>query len=161
MIFPAGNRTFGKSSIFFGAEPSKTQAVGAVVYVRSPDDIKRALAKARSEGRRVAVRGTKHSMGGQSMAADSVVIDMTKMTQMQFDSASGTIVCESGCTWADLVLYLNQFGMSPRTMQSYSTFSVGGTLAVNGHGITTDFSLSECALMVMMVLYNNLSHKVI
>lgn len=78
------------------------------------------------------------------MAADSVVIDMTKMTQMQFDSASGTIVCESGCTWADLILYLNQFGMSPRTMQSYSTFSVGGTLAVNGHGITTDFSLSEC-----------------
>ena len=85
------------------------------------------------------------------MAADSVVIDMTKMTQMQFDRDSGTIVCESGCTWADLILYLNQFGMSPRTMQSYSTFSVGGTLAVNGHGITTDFSLSECALMA---LYN-------
>ena len=153
--------TFGKVweiYDFFGGlwEPSqKTQAVGAVVYVRSPDDIRRALAKARSEGRRVAVRGTKHSMGGQSMAADSVVIDMTKMTQMQFDSASGTIVCESGCTWADLILYLTQFGMSPRTMQSYSTFSVGGTLAVNGHGITTDFSLSECALMVLY----NLSHR--
>ena len=121
-----------------------TTAVAGVIYVRSADDIKFALAKAKTAGRRVAVRGTKHSMGGQSMAEDSIVIDMTKMTKMHFDSTSQTIVCECGCTWADLILYLNQFGMSPRTMQSYSTFSVGGTLAVNGHGITTDFSLSEC-----------------
>lgn len=118
--------------------------VGGVIYVRTADDIKRALAKAKMEGRRVAVRGTKHSMGGQSMAHNSIVIDMTKMTEMHFDSASQSIVCQCGCTWADLIFYLNQFGMSPRTMQSYSTFSVGGTLSVNGHGITTDFSLSEC-----------------
>ena len=157
MIFPSWKPDIWGIPTFFlmilvvaGPSPQKrSQAVGAVCYVRSPDDIRRALAKARSEGRRVAVRGTKHSMGGQSMAADSVVIDMTKMTQMHFDSASSTIVCECGCTWADLILYLNQFGMSPRTMQSYSTFSVGGTLAVNGHGITTDFSLSECALMAL------------
>ena len=114
------------------------------MYVRSADDIKHSLAKARAEGRRVAVRGTKHSMGGQCMAEDSIVIDMTKMCRMHFDSEAETVVCECGCTWADLILFLNHFGMSPRTMQSYSTFSVGGTLAVNGHGITTDFSLSEC-----------------
>ena len=119
-------------------------AVGGIVYVRSADDIKHSLAKARAEGRRVAVRGTKHSMGGQCMAEDSIVIDMTKMCRMHFDSEAETVVCECGCTWADLILFLNHFGMSPRTMQSYSTFSVGGTLAVNGHGITTDFSLSEC-----------------
>ena len=118
--------------------------VSGVIYARSPEDIQRGLMKARAEGKRVAVRGTKHSMGGQSMAEDSIVIDMTKMTKMHYNKDSETVICECGCTWADLILYLNQFGMSPRTMQSYSTFSVGGTLAVNGHGITTDFSLAEC-----------------
>ena len=107
-------------------------AVGGIVYVRSADDIKHALARAREEGRRVAIRGTKHSMGGQCMAENSIVIDMTKMVRMNFDSDAETVSCECGCTWADLILYLNQFGMSPRTMQSYSTFSVGGTLAVTG-----------------------------
>ena len=45
--------------------------------------------------------------------------------------------------WADLIKHLNQYGFSPRTMQSYSTFSVGGSLAVNAHGITTDFCGAE------------------
>ena len=119
-------------------------AVSRVVYVRSDSDIKESLRKARAAGKRVAVRGTKHSMGGQSIAEDSFVIDMTKMKRMRFNRDSDTVVCECGCTWADLILYLNQFGMSPRTMQSYASFSIGGTLAVNGHGITTDFTLAEC-----------------
>ena len=120
-----------------------TTAVSRLVYVRCVPDIKDTLAKARAAGKRVAVRGTKHSMGGQSIAKDGIVIDMTKMKRMSFQAESQTVVCETGCTWADLILYLNDFGMSPRTMQSYSSFSVGGTLAVNAHGITTDFPLAE------------------
>ncbi|CAK9063882.1 unnamed protein product [Durusdinium trenchii] len=125
--------------------------VSRVVYVRTEDDIKRTLVKARADGKRVSVRGTKHSMGGQSIAEDGVVIDMTKMTRMRFDADSEAVVCECGCTWADLIVYLNQFGMSPRTMQSYSSFSVGGTLAVNGHGITTDFTLAECVESLRLI----------
>lgn len=39
------------------------------------------------------------------------------------------MTAETGAQWTDLIRYLNDFGLSPRTMQSYSSFSVGGTLA--------------------------------
>ena len=41
---------------------------------------------------------------------------------------------------------VNTHGKSPRTMQSYCSFSVGGTLAVNAHGITTDYCFAESVL---------------
>ena len=34
--------------------------------------------------------------------------------------------------------------MSPRTLQSYASFSVGGSVSVNAHGITNDYSMHEC-----------------
>jgi len=37
-------------------------------------------------------------------------------------------------------------------MQSYSSFSVGGTLSVNAHGITTDHCLAESVLSFRIVL---------
>jgi decaprenylphospho-beta-D-ribofuranose 2-oxidase len=36
-------------------------------------------------------------------------------------------------------------------MQSYSTFSVGGTVAVNAHGITSDHSLHESVVRFVIV----------
>ena len=37
-------------------------------------------------------------------------------------------------------------------MQSYSSFSVGGTLSVNAHGITTDHCLAESVLAFHFIL---------
>ena len=50
------------------------------------------------------------------------------------DVQDGTVTVGPGAHWAHLVRYLNTFGLSPMTMQSYCTFSVGGTCAVNAHG---------------------------
>ena len=76
------------------------------------------------------------------------------MTSMSFDSHAALVTCGPGCTWADLIRYLNRFGMSPRTMQSYSSFSVGGTIAVNGHGITTDDCLVESVTAFRLVKWD-------
>lgn len=54
--------------------------------------------------------------------------------------------CGPGCHWSDLIKVLNAHGKSPRTMQSYCSFSVGGTLAVNAHGITTDYCFAESVI---------------
>ncbi|CAE8659898.1 unnamed protein product [Polarella glacialis] len=128
--------------------------VERIFYVRSEADIKQVLAQARQEGRRISARGTKHSMGGQSIAPSGFIVDMTKLTSMRYDLELERVTCGTGCTWADLIQFLNPFGMSPRTMQSYSSFSVGGTISVNGHGITTDFCLAESVCHFRLVKWD-------
>ena len=50
------------------------------------------------------------------------------MLRQQLDMVPVTV--GPGAHWAHLVRYLNTFGLSPMTMQSYCSFSVGGTCAV-------------------------------
>lgn len=90
-------------------------------------------------------------MGGHTIAPDGHVIDMRHFTTMQYDPVSGLVTAGAGAQWSDLIYYLNQFGKSPRTMQSYATFSVGGTIGVNAHGITSDESLAESVVSFIMV----------
>jgi FAD/FMN-containing dehydrogenase len=40
------------------------------------------------------------------------------------------------------------------TRQSYSTFSVGGTISVNAHGITSDHCLAESVVHFTIILAN-------
>ncbi len=65
---------------------------------------------------------------------------------MQYEGEHTRVRCGPGCLWSDLIKLLNIHGKSPRTMQSYCSFSVGGTLAVNAHGITTDYCFAESVL---------------
>ena len=109
---------------------------GVVVQPRTLADVQAALALARATGRRVVMRGTKHSMGGQSLCDDAVALDMAFVNAVRYDAVSNTYRAGAGATWADVITVLNAHGRAPRTLQSYATFSVGGTLSVTGHGIT-------------------------
>ncbi len=40
----------------------------------------------------------------------------------------------SGAFWQDVIKYLNGYGKSVAVMQAFSSFSIGGSLSVNGHG---------------------------
>ncbi len=137
------------------AEPGKTmpivddvarmnaQQVDRLFCVRTVDDIKEVLKLARKHGKAVSMRGTRHSMGGHTIAARGYVIDLMRLNSWSFDPSAETVTTGPGAMWADLIVGLNEWGYSPRTMQSYSTFSVGGSLAVNAHGITTDHCMAE------------------
>jgi hypothetical protein len=118
-------------------------AVERIFCVRQESDITRVLQLARQHGMKVSVRGTRHSMGGHTVIKGGYVIDCMKLNSHSFDPVTGLLTTQPGAMWADLIKHLNQYGFSPRTMQSYSTFSVGGSLAVNAHGITTDFCGAE------------------
>lgn len=91
-------------------------------------------------------------MGGQSIAPDGIVLDMRHFNTLRLAPSRDSVVAGVGAQWTDLIRYLNDYGLSPRTMQSYSSFSVGGTLAVNAHGITTDYTLAESVLAFHIVL---------
>eukprot|EP00927_Polykrikos_kofoidii_P039712 TRINITY_DN34044_c0_g1_i1.p1 TRINITY_DN34044_c0_g1~~TRINITY_DN34044_c0_g1_i1.p1 ORF type:complete len:1636 (-),score=267.52 TRINITY_DN34044_c0_g1_i1:22-4929(-) len=126
---------------------------------RCKNDVKLVLAEARQNGFKVAMRGTHHSMGGQSIPGNSVtfggnagyVMEFNRMNHVSYDEATELVTCGPGATWADLIVHLNRFGKAPRTMQSYSSFSVGGTLSVNGHGITTDHCVSESVVSFTVI----------
>ena len=106
--------------------------VDRVFMPRSVDDVRDILALARSTGHRVSMRGTKHSMGGHTISPKGYVIDMAKLNRVvSVDVTRQLAVVQPGAQWSDLIYHLNQYGLSPRTMQSYSTFSVGGTVAVS------------------------------
>ena len=53
-----------------------------------------------------------------------------------------------------LIRQLNPYGYSPRTMQSSSTVSVGGSLAVNAHGITTDHCGAESVICFTLIKWD-------
>ena len=130
------------------------QRVERIFRVRTVDDVKAVLRLARQHGRPVSMRGTRHSMGGHTIAADGYVIDLMLLNRWSFDLATETVTTEPGATWADLIVGLNEWGYSPRTMQSYSTFSVGGSLAVNAHGITTDHCMAEAVVRFKLIRWD-------
>ena len=127
------------------------QRVERIFSVRSSDDIKVVLALARQHGKPVSMRGTRHSMGGHTIAAGGYVIDLMRLNHWTFDLSTETVTTQPGALWSDLIVGLNEWGYSPRTMQSYSTFSVGGSLAVNAHGITTDECMAEAVVRFTLI----------
>jgi FAD/FMN-containing dehydrogenase len=112
---------------------SRTPVYG-VVAVREVDDIRAALAFARDNGLKVAVAGVRHSMGGQAFARNAVVLDMTRLNRMSLDAQTRTLTVQSGATWHDIQSVLHP-RFAVMAMQSTDIFTVGGSIAVNAHGM--------------------------
>jgi len=92
------------------------------------------LERARKEGLRVSIAGTRHSMGGHTIYPGGIVIDMLPFKHLDLDEDTNILHAAAGARWRDIIPYLNQRGRSPAVMQSDNTFSVGGSLSVNCHG---------------------------
>jgi len=105
-----------------------------VVAVRTADDVKNALAFAKANGRKVSIAGVRHSMGGQAFARDAVVLDMRSYNKMSLDEANKVLTVESGATWHDIQNFLHP-KYAVKAMQSTDIFTVGGSIAVNAHGM--------------------------
>jgi len=112
---------------------SRTPVYG-VVAVREVDDVRAALHFARDNGLKVSVAGVRHSMGGQAFARNALVLDMTRLNRMSLDAQTRTLTVESGATWHAVQTFLHpRFAVT--AMQSTDIFTVGGSIAVNAHGM--------------------------
>ncbi|HEY0680901.1 MAG TPA: FAD-binding oxidoreductase [Steroidobacter sp.] len=99
---------------------------------RSTDEVRALL---RSSKQPVSVGGGRFSMGGQIAAPDSLHLDMRAMNQVVwFDRASKRIRVQAGMRWRDIQDVVDPADLSIRIMQSYSNFTVGGSVSVNCHG---------------------------
>lgn len=116
--------------------------VEAIVKPVSLDELRSAIAAARSTGASISIAGGRHAMGGQQFGKASVLLDMRGMNRvLAFDDERGVITVEGGIEWPDLIGYLNQ-AQEGRVRQwgivqkqtGADRLSIGGALSCNAHG---------------------------
>jgi FAD/FMN-containing dehydrogenase len=91
------------------------------------------LKDAAAEQRPVAVGTARHSMGGQSLARDGVVMTLNS-ARVEPDTAAAVYRVDAGVRWEGVIRALDPIGFSPTVMQSNNDFGVASTFSVNAHG---------------------------
>lgn len=103
--------------------------------VRRPASTAEVQAAIRSSTGSISVGGARYSMGGQIAAAGSLHLDLRGLRKLVWlDAAQRRVRVQAGMRWRDLLDHLDPHDLSPRIMQSYSNFSIGGSVSVNCHG---------------------------
>ncbi|UDF05188.1 FAD-binding oxidoreductase [Asticcacaulis sp. AND118] len=83
----------------------------------------------------VSIGGGRYSQGGQTACTGCLFIDMRQMNRvLDFSPAKKQITVEAGITWRAVQEVVDRENLSLRIMQSFSNFTVGGSLSVNAHG---------------------------
>ncbi|MFD2554810.1 FAD-binding oxidoreductase [Sphingobacterium tabacisoli] len=93
---------------------------------------------AREKGLKISISGAKHSMGGHTISPDGVLLNMLPYKHMELDTVNNILSIGSGALWEDALKYLDGYGKSIAIMQAFSSFSIGGSISVNGHGWQKD-----------------------
>lgn len=96
--------------------------------------LRQLLERARREHLPVSVSGARHSMGGQSLARDGIVIDMLPLNHMDLNETQEILHVGAGARWSEILAFLDRHGRSVAVMQSNNSFTVGGSISVNCHG---------------------------
>ena len=83
----------------------------------------------------ISIGGGRFSMGGQVAAPDSLHLDMRGMNRvLALDPERRVVRVQAGTSWRDLQDAIDPHGLSVSIMQSYSNFTVGGSVSVNCPG---------------------------
>lgn len=83
----------------------------------------------------ISIGGGKFSMGGQTSYENSTHLDLRKYNKiLKIDTLNKKIVVQSGAIWRDIQEAIDPYNLSVKIMQTYSNFTVGGSISVNCHG---------------------------
>ncbi|RZJ53397.1 MAG: FAD-binding oxidoreductase [Flavobacterium sp.] len=96
------------------------------------------LKYAHQKNLKIAVAGAQHSMGGHSIYLGGIEVNMLPYKHIELDSVHNILTIGSGALWQDAIEYLDKHGKSIAVMQAFSSFSIGGSMSVNGHGWQKD-----------------------
>ncbi len=106
-----------------------------VERVVAPTSIEEIAALVASHDGPISIGGGRFSQGGQTACTGCLFIDMRTMNRIQnIDVAQRRITVESGVTWRQIQEAVDPLDLSPKIMQSFSNFTVGGSISVNCHG---------------------------
>ena len=83
----------------------------------------------------ISIGGGRFSMGGQTATHQALQIDMRQFNKiLNIDPKKKLITVQSGIKWRDIQEKIDPLNLSIQIMQTYSNFTVGGSLSVNVHG---------------------------
>jgi FAD/FMN-containing dehydrogenase len=106
--------------------------VDRVEVPRTVDQVREVV---RSHRGPISIGGGHFSMGGQTASEHTLHLDMRGLNRVvAFSPESKTITVEAGITWRAIQETIDPHNLSLKIMQSYSNFTVGGSLSVNVHG---------------------------
>ncbi|TAM84588.1 MAG: FAD-binding protein [Acidobacteria bacterium] len=109
----------------------------AVVRPASSQDVANVVKFAVRNGLSVSTRGGGHSQTGQSLS-DQIVLDMSTLKAIaKVDPGKGTVACQAGLTWRDLVNHLAHQQLSPPVLTNNLDVTIGGTLSSGGLGVAS------------------------
>src|SRR5437763_7478967 len=104
-----------------------------VIRPTSAREISRAIGEARASSSRLTLRGIGHSAGGQSLPAESVVMDLSTMNAVgPVDAEAMTVRCGAGATLRQVVSATLPVGFVPRPLTNLLDLSLGGVLGIAG-----------------------------
>ena len=115
-----------------------------IARCETPEDVTASVNFARDEGLFIAVRGGAHNVAGNATCDDGIVIDLSRMKQVDIDPAAGAARAQPGCTWADFDIATHPFGLATTgglvSTTGIAGFTLGGGIGwlVRKHGLTCD-----------------------
>ncbi len=132
--------TFGSALTGCSDEPREIEDVSKIERTEVADTLRPtstaavAAALARSDTP-LSIGGSRYSMGGQIVWPDSLHLDMRNLRRLvRLDVANRRVRVQAGMRWRDLQTLIDPHNLSVAIMQSYSNFSIGGSVSVNCHG---------------------------
>ena len=105
----------------------------AMVRARTAEDIRRVVDYANGSHIKVAMRGQGHSLSGQTLIDDGIVVDSTALNAIEYTS-DDTLDAQAGALWGDVAKAGLAWARLPPVMPDAMMLSVGGTLSVGGSG---------------------------
>lgn len=106
--------------------------VNEVITPTKTEEIKAAI---KSHSGPISIGGGRYSMGGQTATENALQIDMRNFNKiLNLDLKKKQITVQTGIRWRDIQEEIDKHDLSMKIMQSYSNFTVGGSLSVNCHG---------------------------
>lgn len=105
-----------------------------VIVARSEDDVIRAFARARALGVTLTVQGAGHSVNGQSLSKDGVLL-INRGVSAAPRIAGGTVDVEGRARLRDVEQPLNRHGHTLPVLPDYLDLTIGGTVSVGGYGV--------------------------
>jgi FAD/FMN-containing dehydrogenase len=106
--------------------------VEKVISPKSIQDIQNSIRTAKGK---ISIGGGRYSQGGQTALDNTLHLDMRQFNQVVlFNPSEKEITVQSGIRWRDILDVIDPERLSIKIMQSYSNFTVGGSLSVNVHG---------------------------
>ena len=120
----------------------------AIVQPASISDVIQTVRFAREQGIRVSVKGGGHSVAGKSVAEGAMMIDLSRMREVQINPSRQTALVQGGATWGEFDRECEQFELATTGGVISSTGVCGLTLGggigwlMGKHGLSCDNVIS-------------------